>query len=156
MISYDVVVRFRMRGRDPAPSRAARVLTGYLNDYSDGRYDFPVEMIHRGMVETFARVAGGAVIVDDGGVALAVEPREQDEDDLEGKWCVLCRDDRLPNGQPGPYEVTGRIFDDAEAARAYAGQVSSSRFPFIVEANKATIVRAVLNANPNARWGQEL
>jgi hypothetical protein len=67
--------------------------------------------------------------------------------ELEGttKWRVLCRDDRKPDGSPGDYAMSSRVFDDADAARAHAICISPSRFPLVVEADKADAVLGALN-----------
>jgi hypothetical protein len=68
------------------------------------------------------------------------------------KWRVLCRDDRKEDGGPGDYAMSSRVFDDAEAARAWAEGVSSSRFPIIVEAHKADTVLGALNIKNDTGW----
>lgn len=73
--------------------------------------------------------------------------------ELDGppKWRVLCRDDRKPDGTPGDYSMSIRVFDTADEARALAEGYSSSRFPLIVEAEKAHAVLGALNLKPG-RW----
>jgi hypothetical protein len=67
--------------------------------------------------------------------------------ELEGttKWRMLCRDDRKPEGAPGDYAMSSRVFDDADEARAHAVGISPSRFPLVVEADKADAVLGALN-----------
>jgi len=68
-----------------------------------------------------------------------------DSPEREGTWRVLCRDDRLPDGNPGPYALGSKIFAGPEAARKWAEGVSPSRFPIIVEDAKAEMVLGALN-----------
>lgn len=67
------------------------------------------------------------------------------------KWRVLCRLDRKPDGTPGDYVMSSRLFDDAEGARLDANGVSPSRFPIVVEAHKAETVLEMLNMK-SGRW----
>jgi len=84
--------------------------------------------------------------------AYVVDPDDEFEGEAESpKWRVLCRVDRKPDGAPGDYVMSGRVFDDADAARADAIGVSSSRFPIVVEAHKAETVLAMLNLKAD-RW----
>jgi hypothetical protein len=71
----------------------------------------------------------------------------------DAKWRVLCRDDRKEDGTPGEYVLSSRVFDDADAARADAEGISSSRFPIIVEASKADTVLGALNFKTDRRQG---
>ena len=71
----------------------------------------------------------------------------------EAQWRVLCRDDRKPDGTPGDYSMSIRIFDNADDARLDANGISCSRFPIIVEASKADAVLGALNFKAD-RWGK--
>lgn len=144
MTYHDVILHFVLALENPIDGAAAD-LTRRLDAWNDGRYSFYTEMIHTGLVNTLARVGGnGGYVVENGGRALAVSVRQ---DGLDRKWRVLSRDDRQPDGSPGAYRMSRRrVFDDAESARTWAEGISPSRFPLIVEAERAEMVLAVLNA----------
>lgn len=53
--------------------------------------------------------------------------------DVPKNFWVVCRDDRLPDGTPGPYALATRWpFASYAAAADYAGGISESRAPKIL------------------------
>ena len=143
---YDVFLRFTVATAVPAPALTRMDINHRLNAWNDGRYPFHVEQMHEGLVQTFryaSDIAGYVHLTEGGGDALAVV--EELASERADAWRVLCRNDRLPDGTPGAYALDSHFFAVADAARDYASGISSSRFPFIVEAQKADAVLAVLN-----------
>ncbi len=48
-----------------------------------------------------------------------------------GKFVVMVRADRQPDGSPGRYEVSNQTFDTFDEARSYAAGCSFSRAPVV-------------------------
>lgn len=90
-------------------------------------------------------------LVGDGRALAAHVVDDGLEYDSVTRWRVLCRDDRQPDGSLGPYAMSSRVFDDAQMARTWAMGMSSSRFPLVVEAEKAETVMGALNMKGD-RW----
>lgn len=73
--------------------------------------------------------------------SLGFEPELNDDG---GGWCVLSREDRRPDGTPGPYTASGKTFTSVDKAEMYAGTVSTSRRPIVVrEAQKEAVLVAL-------------
>lgn len=62
-----------------------------------------------------------------------------------GGWCVLSREDRRPDGTPGPYTASGKTFSNVDKAEMYAGTVSTSRRPIVVREEQKEAVLVALN-----------